>query len=85
MIDATPRHDAEPQAGPDLPVRGAVPAGENATRPSTTRAASAGDEQPVTPDVSQDDTDHGWGDDLRDPRGGRDEDWYRRERPPHWE
>jgi len=42
-------------------------------------------DRPVTPDVARDDTDLGWGDDLWSGRGERDEDWYRRERPPHWE
>jgi hypothetical protein len=36
----------------------------------------------VLPDVSGDDRDEGWG----EPRAGRrDEQWYRRERPPHHE
>jgi hypothetical protein len=93
VTDATPRHDAEraePAAQPDLPVRAEASAGQNAgraassgTRPAGARSAS--DDQPVTPDVSLDDTDHGWGEDLRESRGGRDDDWYRRERPPHWE
>lgn len=38
-------------------------------------------ERPVLPEVSRDDTDVGWGD--ADSR--RDEEWYRRERPPHHE
>jgi hypothetical protein len=40
-------------------------------------------DEPVLPVVSPDDRDEGWGDDSRDER--RDEDWYRRERPPHHE
>lgn len=40
----------------------------------------ARDDEPVLPDVTSDEQDRGWGDD-RD--GRRDEDWYRRERPPH--
>lgn len=40
-------------------------------------------EQPVLPEVSSDDRDEGWGEDPRD--GRRDEQWYRRERPPHHE
>jgi hypothetical protein len=39
-------------------------------------------DEPVLPDVSGDDRDEGWG---RDPDGRRDEEWYRRERPPHHE
>lgn len=42
------------------------------------------DERPVLPDVSRDETGEGWGDD-RDARDARDEEWYRRERPPHHE
>ena len=37
--------------------------------------------QPVLPDVSRDETDVGWGDEPSE----RDDDWYRRERPPHHE
>jgi hypothetical protein len=36
-------------------------------------------EPPVLPDVSRDELDIGWGDEP----GERDEEWYRRERPPH--
>lgn len=39
------------------------------------------DDEPVLPDVSSDERDVGWGDDEQS--GRRDEDWYRRERPPH--
>jgi len=38
-------------------------------------------DEPVLPDVSRDETDVGWGDEPRE----RDDDWYRRERPPHHE
>jgi len=38
------------------------------------------DDEPVLPEVTSDERDQGWGDD-RD--GRRDEEWYRRERPPH--
>ena len=75
---------ADPSAEPDLPVPGAPAPGENATRPLRS-AAAVGDDRPVIPDVALDDTDRGWGDDLRDRSGERDEDWYRRERPPHWD
>jgi hypothetical protein len=40
-------------------------------------------DEPVISDRSGDDRDEGWGDDPRD--GRRDEQWYRRERPPHHE
>jgi len=43
---------------------------------------AVGDE-PVLPDVSSDECDEGWGERPRD--GRRDEQWYRRERPPHHE
>ena len=38
-------------------------------------------EEPVLPQVSRDELDVGWGDEP----GERDDDWYRRERPPHHE
>ena len=38
-------------------------------------------EEPVLPDVSSDDRDVGWGDEPAE----RDDEWYRRERPPHHE
>ncbi|GAB2455208.1 hypothetical protein [Jatrophihabitans fulvus] len=45
------------------------------------------DDDPVLPDVTEDERDRGWGDDLH--RGGdggdRDAEWYRRQRPPHHE
>ena len=40
-------------------------------------------DDPVLPDVSADDRDEGWGEDPH--AGRRDEQWYRRERPPHHE
>jgi len=49
----------------------------------------------VLPEQTRDDTDEGWGDDRGGadvgPAGGPDgtwsrgDDWYERERPPHWE
>jgi hypothetical protein len=47
-------------------------------------------EPPVLPDRSSDDLDTGWGEDVPADRpngrsGGRDAEWYRRERPPHHE
>jgi hypothetical protein len=41
------------------------------------------DEEPVLPDRPLDERDVGWGDDPES--GRRDDDWYRRERPPHHE
>lgn len=38
-------------------------------------------DEPVLPDVSRDETDLGWGDEPAQ----RDDDWYRREKPPHHE
>jgi hypothetical protein len=38
-------------------------------------------EERVLPNVSGDETDVGWGDEPAE----RDDDWYRRERPPHHE
>jgi hypothetical protein len=38
-------------------------------------------DEPVLPDVSRDELDVGWGDEPAD----RDDEWYRRERPPHHE
>jgi hypothetical protein len=46
------------------------------TRPPARRPRA---EEPVLPDVSRDETDVGWGDEPSE----RDDDWYRRERPPH--
>ena len=40
------------------------------------------DEPPVIPDRSSDERDEGWG--GRGDGGDRDDDWYERERPPHW-
>ncbi|MGI8680461.1 MAG: hypothetical protein ACR2LX_17610 [Jatrophihabitans sp.] len=45
------------------------------------RAAPQRDDEPVLPSTSRDESDVGWG----DLPGRRDEDWYRRERPPHHE
>jgi hypothetical protein len=38
-------------------------------------------EEPTLPDVSRDELDVGWGDEPAE----RDDEWYRRERPPHHE
>lgn len=39
------------------------------------------DREPVLPDVTRDERDVGWGDEPTE----RDDEWYRRERPPHHE
>jgi hypothetical protein len=39
------------------------------------------DDEPVLPTVTRDEREIGWGDEP----GERDDDWYRRERPPHHE
>ncbi|HEY2272137.1 MAG TPA: hypothetical protein VGH30_05150 [Jatrophihabitantaceae bacterium] len=41
------------------------------------------DDDPVLPDRTSDERDVGWGEDPES--GGRDDEWYRRERPPHHE
>jgi hypothetical protein len=46
-------------------------------------AAPRRDDEPVLPEVAQDDRDLGWGEDPHPAR--RDAEWYRRERPPHHE
>jgi hypothetical protein len=53
------------------------------TDPPQTAAKAVPAEEPVLPEVSGEDRDEGWG---ADPEvGRRDEQWYRRERPPHHE
>jgi hypothetical protein len=44
---------------------------------------TAADDEPVLPAVASEDRDEGWGDEHD--AGRRDDDWYRRERPPHHE
>lgn len=39
------------------------------------------DDEPVLPETTRDERELGWGDEP----GRRDEQWYRRERPPHHE
>jgi hypothetical protein len=39
------------------------------------------DDEPVLPETTRDEREVGWGDEP----GERDEQWYRRERPPHHE
>jgi hypothetical protein len=50
---------------------------------STDRREQRPDDEPVLPKTTRDERDGGWGDDPAE--GRRDEDWYRRERPPHHE
>ena len=45
------------------------------------RPGDENDEGPVLPDRPEHERDEAWG----DTSGRRDEDWYRRERPPHHE
>lgn len=56
-------------------------AGHDRPAPPARGSDRAKDDDPVLPDVSRDETNVGWGDDA----GERDDDWYRRERPPHHE
>jgi len=57
-----------------------MPDDEDATQPRSEPAARpAQREEPVLPDVSSDELDVGWGDEPSE----RDDEWYRRERPPH--
>ncbi len=52
----------------------------NAAADRTARSARrANEREPVLPVISRDEQDVGWGDEP----GERDDDWYRRERPPH--
>jgi hypothetical protein len=48
---------------------------------SRRRARPPRDDEPVLPETTRDERDVGWGDEP----GERDADWYRRERPPHYE
>jgi hypothetical protein len=58
----------------------AVPEDEGETSdPPQPAARGPRPESPVLPDVSSDELDVGWGDEPSE----RDDDWYRRERPPH--
>jgi hypothetical protein len=59
---------------PAEPDESAAPA-----QPRSPRSDEA--EKPVLPDVSSDELDVGWGDEPAE----RDDEWYRRERPPHHE
>ncbi len=51
------------------------------------RPTQGDDDDPVLPDITDDERPIGWGDELSGERDddGRDEQWYRRERPPHHE
>jgi hypothetical protein len=52
--------------------------GDRDPKPAPTPRPPERDE-PLLPDVSRDELDVGWGDEPSE----RDDDWYRRERPPH--
>lgn len=54
---------------------------ESADAASRTLQPDRDTDEPVLPSVSRHETELGWGDEP----GGRDDDWYRRERPPHHE
>ena len=54
------------------------------TGPERDPAAPPVDDEPVLPKVSTDERDDGWGDGGPGERG-RDDQWYRDERPPHHE
>ena len=79
--NAAEPNDAEPN---DAEPNDAEP---NDAEPNDLERRTGPAEGPVLPDRSRDDLDVGWGDDPalgRDP-GARDDDWYQRERPPHYE
>jgi hypothetical protein len=54
---------------------------DDSNRTAPTRRRRRGDEEPVLPDTTRDERNVGWGDEP----GERDDEWYRRERPPHHE
>lgn len=43
------------------------------------------EDEPTLPDITDDEREIGWGDDMAADHERRDEEWYRRERPPHHE
>lgn len=53
-------------------------------RPGTGPAEPVEPEQPAEPSRAADDGDVGWERPGETEGSGRDDDWYRRERPPHW-
>ncbi|GAB4068738.1 hypothetical protein GCM10028777_28630 [Angustibacter speluncae] len=53
-------------------------------RPGTGPTERAEPEQPAAPSRAADDGDVGWERPDETEGSGRDDDWYRRERPPHW-
>jgi hypothetical protein len=53
--------------------------------PSDRRRESSDERDRTLPEVTDDEREIGWGDDLAAEQDRRDEDWYRRERPPHHE
>jgi hypothetical protein len=54
---------------------------DDRSRDRRPRSRPPADRKPVLPDVTRDERDVGWGDEP----GERDDEWYRRERPPHHE
>jgi hypothetical protein len=60
-----------------LPVTGRHRADRQRDEPARRRK----DDEPVLPETTSDERDVGWGDEP----GERDDEWYRRERPPHHE
>ena len=72
--------DRDPLApDPEAPGEADAPAQD---QPVESPARPVPDEAPVIPDRSSDDRDEGWG--GRGDGGDRDDEWYERERPPHW-
>ena len=57
---------------------GQLPVNERAER---RHPRDSKDDEPVLPETTRDERDPGWGDEPSE----RDEEWYRRERPPHHE
>jgi hypothetical protein len=53
--------------------------GDDAAKTTSPAKPARRDDDPVLPDISRDEQDVGWGDEPSE----RDDDWYRRERPPH--
>jgi hypothetical protein len=51
------------------------------SEPDRSASKAGRDDEPVLPDITEDERDRGWGEDRES--GRRDEEWYRRERPPH--
>ena len=73
----------DPAAGGRLPGR-ARRRHRRVVRPGTGPAEPVEAEQPSAPSRAPDDGDVGWERPDEAEGSGRDADWYRRERPPHW-